>query len=92
MILIISFVILPLVLDIVSCVLNIRRQLFRNGPSGIPLASLFLYIIYYRVLKGDNVIVKDEFLFLAIFHLISHFGVPMPADIKKVIGKRPLNK
>jgi hypothetical protein len=66
-----------LVLDIISCALNVRRRLRSRGASGLPLVPLILYMLMLVRLPGVDIESKAlAALLAALIHFTLIFAVP----------------
>jgi hypothetical protein len=65
-----------LVLDIISCALNVRRTLRSRGASGLPLVPLILYMLMLVRLPGVDIESKALAALLAsLIHFTLVFAV-----------------
>ena len=68
---------IPVSIDIVSCILQLRRTRRGSGPSGLPLVTIVLYVV---VILGAQILslpMKLLALIIAVgLHLALVFGLP----------------
>jgi hypothetical protein len=79
-----------LLLDIISCVCGLRRNLRGHGPSGVPVVSLIAYAMFEWFLPDPKIFGSKvtEFLVLLVFHLITQFISPV-VHRKILSSKKP---
>lgn len=75
-----SFIFLSagLIIDFVSCVLNSRRLIKRNGMSGIPIIPLVIYLLVF--LWDEDLIIFSKFFDIIFFigvHVLLQYGIPL---------------
>lgn len=82
----ILFITLAILIDLVSLYLNLQRVKKRYGPSGIPILSLFIYLIL--MFLGCSNIIRNRYMYeslitiliailLICLHICFHFIFPL---------------
>ena len=81
-----------IVLELLFFVLNVRKSISGKGASGVPLLTFIAFLIVSKYLDEPVFFetAKVELLLFALFHIISHFIIPVILK-KKLLGQASHN-
>lgn len=75
----ITLLVLAVAWDVLSLVLNLRRNVKGHGASGVPVIAwlVYLFLIEWRKQTFFFASEGQAALALTVFHLLCNFGLPM---------------